>query len=110
LNMFDFTRLFTFNFDIIRPECTVDYSPLTKLIFVIIGPFLCSLFIVLMVLMYTVFKCRRISLCLQDKRVQRLLHRSYSETFLSVMQCLLTSSLCLKFGKSKMLRDGALGI
>ena len=107
-NMFDFTRLFTFNFDIIRPECTVDYSPLTKLIFVIGGPFGCALIIVLMVLIYTIFKCCRISLSLRDPRVQNLFPHSFRETLVSVAQCLFTSSLCLKFGKSRMMRDGAL--
>ncbi len=108
LNMFDFTRLFTFNFDIIRPECTVDYSPLTKLIFVLIGPFACALIIIFMIVAYTLFKCRRISLLLQDVRVQSLLQLSFRETFVSVAKCLLTSAFSLKFSNIKMMRHGAL--
>ena len=49
LHMFDFTRFFSFNFDIIRPECTVDYTPQTKLVFVLIGPIASALFIIMLV-------------------------------------------------------------
>jgi hypothetical protein len=107
-SMFDFTRFFTFNFDVIRPECTVDYSPAAKLVFVLIGPFLCSFFIVLMIVAYCIFKCRRMATILQDKRVFEIIGRSYSELAVSVAQCLVTSSLCLKFSNARMMRDGAL--
>jgi hypothetical protein len=108
LNMFDFTRFFTFNFDVIRPECTVDYSPVTKLIFVLIGPFLCSSFIIMMIFVYTVFKCRRIARSLRCERVSKIFERSYMQLMISVAQCMFTSSLCLKFSNSRMMRDGSL--
>ena len=108
LAMFDFTRFFTFNFDVIRPECTVDYSPQSKLLFVLIGPFACAFFIICMVLMYTAFKCWRISKLLRDDRVKAILNRSYRQTAASVAQCLITSALCLKFSNTMMMVDGAL--
>ena len=108
LNMFDFTRFFTFSFDVIRPECTVDYSPQTKLIFVLIGPFTCSFLIITMILVYAGFKCVRISLQLQIKSVQRLYPRSFLQTTASVMRCLFISSLCMKFSNTRMMIDGAL--
>jgi hypothetical protein len=108
LSMFDFTRFFTFNFDVIRPECTVDYTPQTKLVFVLIGPIACALFIIVLVGMYTVFKCYRISKMLQKDSVKSVLNKSFYETALSVAQCLLTTSFCLKFSNSRMMVDGAL--
>jgi len=108
LDMFDFTRFFTFSFDVIRPECTVDYSPQTKLIFVLIGPFACAFLIIMMVLMYTGFKCMRITRLLRADGVKRLLSWSFWQTAVSVAKCLLTSSMCLKFSKTAMMRDGAL--
>jgi hypothetical protein len=108
LNMFDFTRYFTFNFDVIRPECTVDYTPQTKLAFVLIGPVACALFIVAMVVAYTVFKCHRISKMLQEPCVKTIHNKSLRDTAVSVAQCLLTTSFCLKFSNSRMMVDGAL--
>jgi hypothetical protein len=108
LDMFDFTRFFTFSFDVIRPECTVDYTPHTKLIFVLIGPFACAFLIIMMALMYTGFKCMRISRLLRADGVKRLLSWSFWQTAVSVAKCLLTSSMCLKFSKTAMMRDGAL--
>jgi hypothetical protein len=92
LYMFDFTRFFTFSFDVIRPECTVDYSPQSKLVFVLIGPFACSFLILMMALMYSVFKCMRITRLLQCDSVQRLLNWSYWQTASSVGKCLFASS------------------
>jgi hypothetical protein len=66
LRMFDFTRFFSFNFDIIRPECTVDYTPQTKLVFMLIGPVACALFIIMLVLLYTLFKCFKMNYWDQD--------------------------------------------
>jgi hypothetical protein len=108
LKMFDFTRFFTFSFDVIRPECTVDYSPQAKLIFVLIGPFMCSLFIIGLILMYSAFKCFRISKLLQHESVQRLHSRSLLQTAAAVVRCLLVSSMCLKFSNTRMMIDGAL--
>jgi hypothetical protein len=108
LNMFDFTRFFTFNFDVLRPECTVDYSPVTKLIFVLVGPFLCSSFIILMILVYTACKCRIITRSLHHERVSKLMERTHIQLMISVAQCMITSSLCLKFSNSRMMRDGSL--
>jgi hypothetical protein len=108
LSMFDFTRYFTFNFDIIRPECTVDYTPQTKLVFMLIGPVACAMFIIMLVCMYTVFKCFRITRMLQNDAVKTVSNKSFYETALSVAQCLLTSSFCLKFSNSRMMADGAL--
>ena len=87
LNMFDFTRYFTFNFDVIRPECTVDYTPQTKLAFVLIGPVACVLFIVAMVVAYTVFKCHRISKMLQEPCVKTIHNKSLRDPAVSVAQC-----------------------
>ena len=108
LNMFDFTRFFTFSFDVIRPECTVDYSPQTKLIFVLIGPFTCSFLIITLILVYAGFKCFRISLRLQVTSVQRLCPRPFLQTTASVMRCLFISSLCMKYSNTRMMIDGAL--
>jgi hypothetical protein len=108
LDMFDFTRFFTFSFDVIRPECTVDYSPQTKLVFVLIGPFACSFLILMMAFIYSGFKCMRITKLLQCDSVQRHLNWSYWQTASSVANCLFASSLCLKFSKSAMMRDGSL--
>jgi hypothetical protein len=108
LNMFDFTRYFTFNFDVIRPECTVDYTPQTKLLFVLIGPIACAFFIIMLVVMYTVFKCCRVSNMLRKGNVQSIRDKSFYETALSVAQCLVTTSFSLKFSNSRMMVDGAL--
>jgi hypothetical protein len=39
LQMFDFTRFFSFSIDIVRPECSISYNPDTKLASLLIGPF-----------------------------------------------------------------------
>jgi hypothetical protein len=106
--MLDFTRYFNFNFDVIRPECTVDYTPLTKLLFVLIGPMACALFIVMLVSIYTMFKCFRISKILQAECVRIIHNKGFLETAFSVAQCLFTTSFCLKFSNSRMMVDGAL--
>jgi hypothetical protein len=108
LAMLDFTRFFTFNFDVIRPECTVDYTPQTKLMFMLIGPLACSLFIVVLVLIYSVFKCFRISKMLTADGVKLAQNKTFKETMLSVGQCLFTTSFCLKFSGTRMMVDGAL--
>jgi hypothetical protein len=108
LGMFDFTRYFTFNFNIIRPECTVDYTPQTKLVFVLIGPVACALFIIVLVVIYTVFKCRRISKMLQKDSLKSIHNKNFYETALSVSQCLVTTAFSLKFSNSRMMVDGAM--
>jgi hypothetical protein len=50
----------------------------------------------------------RITTLLQAESVKRLLSWTYWQTAASVAKCLLTSSLCLKFSKAAMMRDGAL--
>ena len=106
--MFDFTRYFTFNFDIIRPECTVDYTPQTKLVFMLIGPVACSLFIIVLVFVYTVFKCCRISNMLMADGVKCAHNKSFKQAVVCVAQCLFTTSFCLKFSDTRMMVDGAL--
>jgi hypothetical protein len=108
LKMFDFTRYFTFNFDVIRPECTVEYTPQTKLLFVLIGPVACAFFIVMMILVYSVFKCCRVSNMLQKDCVKFIHNKNFYETAWSVAQCLVTTSFSLKFSKSRMMIDGSL--
>lgn len=108
LGMFDFTRFFTFTFDVIRPECTIDYSPQTKLIFVLIGPFAAALFIISLIFAYTVFKCLLIAWDLEDYRFRTLLDWSFPKKFRSVFMCMLTSSLSRKFSNLRMMTDGAL--
>ncbi len=108
LNMFDFTRYFTFNFDVIRPECTVDYTPQTKLVFTLIGPVACSLFIIVLVFVYIVFKCCRISNMLMADGVKCAHNKSFKQVVVSVTQCLLTTAFCLKFSDTRMMVDGAL--
>ena len=108
LGMFDFTRFFTFNFDVIRPECTVDYTPQTKLVFMLIGPVACSLFIIVLVFVYTVFKCCRISNMLMADGVKCAHNKSFKQAVVCVAQCLFTTSFCLKFSDTRMMVDGAL--
>jgi hypothetical protein len=108
LQMFDFTRYFTFNFDVIRPECTVDYTPLTKLVFVLLGPLACALFIIKLGVIYILCKCCRISKMLQEDTVKSIHNKNFYETAWSVAQCVLTTSFCLKFSNSRMMVDGAL--
>jgi hypothetical protein len=107
LQMLDFARYFTFNFEAIRPECTVNYSPQTKLVFTLIGPAACALFILALVFLYFAFKCNRISIMLQRDDVKSVHNKSFRETALSVAQCLLTTVFCLKFSASRMMVDGA---
>jgi hypothetical protein len=108
LNMIDITRFFTFTFDVIRPECTVSYTPQTKLLFMVIGPAACSLCIGAMGLGYLLFKCHRISKMLQIENVKALHNKTFHHTALSVVKCLFTTSLCFKFSNSRMMVDGAL--
>jgi hypothetical protein len=75
-------------------------------VFVLIGPLTCALFIIAMVVAYTVFKCYRISKMLQN--VQSIHNKSFYETALSVSRCLITTSFCFKFSNSRMMVDGAL--
>jgi hypothetical protein len=77
-------------------------------VFVLIGPIACALFIIVLVVMYTVFKCWRISRMLEKDSVKSITNKSFYETALSVAQCLVTTSFCLKFSNSRMMVDGAL--
>jgi hypothetical protein len=108
LQMFDFARYFTFNFNSIRPECSVDYTPQTKLLFTLLGPTLCTCFIIMLAIVYSIFKCWRITKLLQTDSIKSIHNKGIKETALSVARCLLTTSFCLKFGSSRMMVEGAL--
>jgi hypothetical protein len=106
--MLDFARFFTFNFNVIRPECTVDYTPQTKLLFTLIGPTVCALFIIMLVCIYFVIKCWRISQMLQTDSLKSIHNKSLKQTAFTVAKCLLTTSFCLEIGFSRIMVDGAL--
>jgi hypothetical protein len=111
LRMFDFTRFFTFSFDVIRPECTVSYSPQTKLLFVLVGPLACAFLIAAMAWGYAIFKGVRICTMLRKQAVAspyNALDWSIYRTLKSVCSCLFVSAFSTKFGKIRMLKDGAL--
>jgi hypothetical protein len=108
LQMFDFTRFFSFSIDVVRPECSISYYPDTKLASLLIGPFVCISFVAFMIAAYVIFKCRRISLALQLPTVQPLLVWPYQRTFKSVRSCLIVSAFCLKFSEERMMCDGLL--
>jgi hypothetical protein len=111
LRMFDFTRFFTFSFDVIRPECTVSYSPQSKLLFVLVGPLLCSFLIVLMAAGYSMFKSVRLYLMLRGYTFATpftALGWTFTRTLKSVFLCLLVSAYTTKFAKNRMLTDGVL--
>jgi hypothetical protein len=111
LRMFDFTRFFTFSFDIIRPECTVTYSPQSKLLFVLIGPLVCCFLSGLSAVSYATFKSVRMSSMLRKYAAHSpysALDWSFFRTLKSVGSCLFVSAFVTKFGKSRMLTDGVL--
>jgi hypothetical protein len=108
LSMFDFTRLFSFSIDVIRPECTIAYNPDSKLALLLIGPFTCVLVVALFMFVYTAFKCRRISPILLDPALQPLLFWPYWRVYESVGKCMLASALCLKFSATRIMSDGLL--
>jgi hypothetical protein len=108
LYMFDFTRFFSFSIDILRPECTFSYNEDTKLASILIGPFVCVLSVALMMIMYTTFKCRRISRALEQPKLQQLLGWDFARSFKSTYSCIIVSALCLKFSAENMMRNGKL--
>jgi hypothetical protein len=108
LQMFDFTRFFSFSIDVVRPECSISYNPDTKLASLLIGPFVCITFVTFMIAAYVAFKCRRISLALQHSTLQSLLRWPYRRTFKSVRSCIIVSVFCLKFSGERLMRDGLL--
>ena len=108
LQMFDFTRFFSFSIDVLRPECTFSYNEDTKLASMLIGPFACVVFVALMMVLYVTFKCRRISLALSDPALQPMLSWDFPRIFKSVWSCIIVSALCLKFSPSRMMRHGIL--
>ena len=108
LQMFDFTRFFSFSIDVLRPECSFSYNEDTKLGSILIGPFACVTFVALMMMVYVAFKCRRIAQGLQHPTLQPLLAWEYRQTFKSVWACIICSSLCLKFTAARMMRHGIL--
>ncbi len=107
-NMFDFTRFFSFSIDVLRPECTFSYNEDTKLASILIGPFVCIVFVALMMVMYVTFKCQRMSRALQHPMLQSLLAWEFSRIFQSVWLCILVSALCLKFSAQQMMKHGIL--
>jgi hypothetical protein len=108
LQMFDFTRFFSFSIDVLRPECTFSYNEDTKLASILIGPFACTVFVALMMILYVSFKCHRMSRALQHSMLQPLLAWEFLRIFQSVSLCILVSALCLKFSAQQMMKHGIL--
>jgi hypothetical protein len=108
LQMFDFTRFFSFSIDVVRPECSISYDPDTKLASLLIGPFVCIAFVAFMIAAYVAFKCRRISLSLQHPTLQPLLRWPYQRAFKSVRSCIVVSAFCLKFSGERLMCNGLL--
>jgi hypothetical protein len=108
MQLFDITRFFSFSIDVVRPECTFSYDEDTKLASIIIGPFVCVLFVGLFMLTYISFKCRRICQALEHPTIQPLLAWNFSRTFKSVWSCIMVSALSLTFSAERMMRHGLL--
>jgi hypothetical protein len=108
LQMFDFTRFFSFSIDVVRPECSISYNPDTKLASLLIGPFACILLVAFMIVAYTAFKCRRIALALQHPTLRTLLRWPYQRVYKSVRSCIVVSALCLKFSGERLMCNGML--
>lgn len=108
LTLFDITRFFTFSFDILKPECTISYKPETKLLFMLLGPFLMSFVIILVIFVYVWHNCRKISSKLQSNTAVLTLNWGDSRLFWSIAACLRTSTACLKFSPSRIMSDGIL--
>jgi hypothetical protein len=108
LQMFDFTRFFSFSVDVLRPECSFSYNEDTKLASILIGPFVCVAFVAIMMMVYVTFKCQRISRGLGHPSLHPLLAWEYRRIFESVWGCIICSSLCLKFTAARMMRHGIL--
>lgn len=110
-SMFDFTRFFTFSFDVVRPECTVDYSPQAKLTFLVLAPICCCILMLSFLFALWVYRCRAIAQSLSHESIIKLKPLncwSFSRIFHSVSRCLLASALCRKFSNTRMMFDGAL--
>jgi hypothetical protein len=108
LQMFDFTRFFSFSVDVVRPECSLSYDPDTKLASLLIGPFVCIAFIAFMMIAYVAFKCRRISLFFQHPTLQSLLHWPHERTLKSVWSCIIVSAFCLNLSGDRLMCNGLL--
>ena len=108
LQMFDFTRFFSFSIDVVRPECSISYDPDTKLASLLIGPFVCIAFVAFMIVAYVAFKCRRISMSLQHPTLQPLLPWPYQRTLKSVRSCIIVSAICLKINGERLMCNGLL--
>jgi hypothetical protein len=108
LQMFDFTRFFSFSIDVVRPECSISYNPDTKLAFLLIGPFACIITVAFFIAVYVALKSRRIALAFQQPTLEPLMIWPYKRVFKSVQSCIIASALCLKFSAERLMCDGLL--
>jgi hypothetical protein len=109
LSTFEVMNTFTFSFDSLRPQCSLDFSPLEKLILVTVGPYFVVSFILLMAVSYSFWKIGQI--CAFLKRSKLLSERSisnYTGLFRSVASCFLVSTLCLKYSRNDQIVHGPL--
>lgn len=107
LSTFEFMNTFTFSLDSLRPQCTVDISPLDKLILVTVGPCLIVSFILIIAFSLSLWKIRKICVILRDANL--LPEQSSGRgLFASVAYCFLVSTLCLKYSRKNQVTHGAL--
>jgi hypothetical protein len=105
LSAFEFLNAFTFSFDSLRPECSIDFSARAKLILISVCPALAVSGVLLLSFIYGLSKIR--SICSHIKSLN-LLPSDSNALFLSVGHCFLVSTFSLKYSRDNQIRYGPL--
>jgi hypothetical protein len=108
LSTFEVMNTFTFSFDSLRPQCSLDFSPLEKLILVTVGPYFVVSFILLMAVAYSFWKIGQICAFLRRSNLLSESVANNTGLFRSVASCFFVSTLCLKYSRNNQVVHGPL--
>jgi hypothetical protein len=108
LSTFEFMNTFTFSFDSLRPQCSIDISPLHKLILMAMGPCFVAVVILLMAASYSLWKIRQICSFLKYSKLISDETLNHLNIFYSVAHCFVVSTLCLKYSRGNQIAYGPL--
>ena len=108
LSTFEFMNTFTFSFDSLRPQCSLDFSPLDKLVLIAFGPFMVVAALLLVTVVYSLWKIHHICEYLKRSKLLSEHSSTHSSLLQSVAYCFLVSVFCLKFSRNNQVKHGPL--
>jgi hypothetical protein len=108
LSAFEFMNTFTFSFDSLRPECSIDFSARTKLILITLGPVLIVCGVLVLTGFIVLWKVYRIVATIKNSNLLSHEGAMTNGLFRSVWYCFTVSLFSLKYSRDNQVRYGPL--